>query len=103
MRHQTSKTCSKTFWITFSLTVATFVAINLYDYWHTTPACCDFSSRFGWPFALGRVGGFVGGTKIHLPGLLLDTLIAAAAAIVFALIVEKLSRLSAIVKVVRRT
>jgi len=92
----------KLFLITFTLGMSLFAAVNVYDFSQTSPPCCDLGAQFGVPFPLGTTGGYVGGTNIHLGGLLLDTLIAAAASIVFALIVEKLSRLSALVRVARR-
>src|SRR5258705_10443207 len=92
----------KLFLVTFTLGMALFAAVNVYDFSKTRPPCCDLGAQFGVPFPLGTTGGYVGGTNIHLGGLLLDTLIAAVVSIVFGLVVEKLFRLSAVVKIARR-
>src|SRR5713226_5395031 len=92
----------KLFLIMFGLGMALFAAVNVYDFSKTRPPCCDFGAEFGLPFPLGTTGGFVGGTHIHLTGLLLDTLIALGASILFAVVIERLSRLHAVVRVARR-
>ena len=91
----------KVFLITFIFGIAVFTAVNVYDFLETSPPCCDLGAQFGVPFPLGSTGGFAGGTHIHLPGLLLDSLIAITASIVFALLVEKLCRLNALVRIAR--
>lgn len=92
----------KLFIVTFMVGMSLFAAANLYDFSHSSPPCCDLGVQFGLPFPLGSTGGYAGGTHLHLRGLLLDALIAVAASILFAVIVEKLSRLTVLVNAARR-
>jgi hypothetical protein len=52
-----------------------FVGVNVYSYLTAEPPCCHFFASFGFPFKLGSVGGFAGGTVFLFPGLIADTFI----------------------------
>jgi len=66
----------KLFLLIFVFGMSVFVAANVFDYWRTKPACCDFSAAFGVPWALGRWGGYVGTVSIDWRRLLADIFIA---------------------------
>lgn len=78
------------FVIGFILGIAFFVAANIYAYHTAEPPCCDFSISFGFPFPLGRTGGFAGGTNFTIGGLLLNSAVGLVTSFVFALLFARL-------------
>ena len=78
------------FFIGFFLGIASFVAANLYAYHVAEPPCCHFSIPFGFPFPLGRTGGFVGGTSFIMLGVFLDTVVGLVSSSIFALLFARL-------------
>jgi hypothetical protein len=78
------------FFIGFFLGIAFFVAANMYAYHVAEPPCCDFSIAFGFPFPLGRTGGFAGGTNLIVLGVVLNSLIGLGASFIFALLFARL-------------
>ena len=78
------------FIIGFFLGIAIFIASNIYAYQVAVPPCCDFSISFGFPFPLGRTGGFVGGTSFIVWGLFLNSAVGIVASLGFAWLFAKL-------------
>jgi hypothetical protein len=73
----------KFFIIGFVLGIASFVGANMYSYHVAEPPCCDFSASFGFPFTLGRTGGFAGGTGLILVGVFADVVVGLVVSVVF--------------------
>ena len=85
---------SRTFVVVgFFLGVAFFVAANLYSYQLAEPPCCDRSISFGIPFPLAETGGYFGGTRFIVPGVIADVIAALVASVVFAWLFAKSLRL----------
>ena len=68
----TSTLSRKLFIIGFLLGVIAFVVANVLSFRKATAPCCDFPASFGFPFVLGRTGGFAGGTNPILSGFVVD-------------------------------
>ena len=82
----------KRLWLVFFLGACTFIVENIVDYRQTIPSCCDRTAFFGVPIPLGYTGGFVGGTVIYWPIVVLGTLLAGGFAVLLALIVTEAIR-----------
>jgi hypothetical protein len=61
-----------------------FVMSNIDAYNNAGAPCDDCSFTFGFPFPLGRAGGFAGGTHFIISGLFLDSVVALVTSLVFA-------------------
>ena len=80
----------KFFIVGFFLGIGVFVAANVYSYHVAEPPCCDFEIPFGVPFPLGRTGGFTGGTRLIVLGVIADVIVGLIASVVFAWVFTKL-------------
>jgi hypothetical protein len=78
------------FFIGFLLGIAFFVVSNIYAYNNAGAPCDDCSFSFGFPFPLGRAGGFAGGTHFIILGLFLDSAVGLVTSLVFAWLFAKL-------------
>lgn len=75
--------------IGFILGIVLFVAMNVYSYHTAEPPCCDFSVAFGFPFPLGRTGGFISVTRFIVLGMIADVIVGLVASVGFAWIFAK--------------
>jgi hypothetical protein len=78
------------FFVGFFFGIAFFVASNIYAYHVAEPPCCDFSISFGFPFPLGRTGGYAGGTSFIMSGLFLNSAVGLVTSLVFAWLFARL-------------
>jgi hypothetical protein len=72
------------FFIGFLLGMTFFVVSNIYAHNNAGAPCDDCSFTFGFPFPLGRAGGFAGGTHFIISGLFLDSVVAVVSSLLFA-------------------
>jgi hypothetical protein len=72
------------FFIGFFLGIGFFVVSNIYAYHIAGAPCDDCSISFGFPFPLGRTGGFAGGTNFIIWGLFLNSAVGLVTSLVFA-------------------
>src|SRR3989337_950589 len=79
----------KLFIIGFLFGIVFFVGANMYSYHLAEPPCCDFTSSFGFPFTLGRTGGFAGGTGFIVFGIFADIVVGLVASVAFAWLFAK--------------
>ena len=78
------------FFTGFFLGVAVFVWSNIYAYHRAGAPCDDCAASFGFPFPLGRTGGFVGGTNFIMWGLFLNSAVGLVTSLVLALLFARL-------------
>jgi hypothetical protein len=71
------------------LGMGSFVAANLYSYHIAEPPCCDFSIPFGVPFPLAQTGGFTGGTRFIVLGVIADVIVGLVMSVAFAWVFAK--------------
>ena len=73
----------------FFLGIAFFLTANMYSYHVAEPPCCDFSIPFGIPFPLAQTGGFAGGTRFIVLGVIADVIVGLVTSVVFAWVFAK--------------
>jgi hypothetical protein len=79
----------KFFIVGFILGMGFVLAANLYSYHVTAQPCCDLGIPFGFPFPLGRTGGFVGGNSLIMVGVFADVIVGLVVSVVFAWVFAK--------------
>lgn len=80
----------KLFRVGFLLSLLLFVAANTYEYSTVKGFWGDMPEPFGFPFSLGRYGGFVGVTTLILPGLIADIVVCLVVSAILGLVFSRI-------------